>query len=290
RKRSEFLLGSSVAGLATGAMALISPEAHLFYVIFLALVFGYIVLIRSRYDLLAPSVPLFVVAYLAMSHPLIFSTWPQLLYQYKGAAGGHPGDWIAASGFLLQATGVTFTNLAHLTGYPQSLQFVSLGFLIIFALTMFALLWRAVRGLNACFVRSSDSAVLLSASVVMLTYQIYLFSRGIGYGMLKVTDYFAFLPGIVIGVGLWILVTGIHNVKTRNSVTAIIMIACLGFAIITTGQKGKILRQYIDVCKGMPAPQDYILDAQGDDVLVTPDLYGDPLGLFLYMNRWGSNH
>jgi hypothetical protein len=283
RSGSELVAGHILAGWSCGTMAMTSMEAHPFYLV----AFGLIALIPVARDRQLKQTVYcttsFVAAYLVASFPLVIHVWPALIGQFVSAAQGHPGDWIASPGFLMQATGVTLTTAPTLTSYPVVPRITSIVVLVVFA-TAIAVLGRSCRKPSEPMkVLPSDLLALFLVTVLVSLLQAILYIRGSGYGLLKLTDYFAFIGSVTIGVAAFQL--GL----TREKVAARALIGFVAaYCVVTLVEKGQILGRYGDRTSHMPRPSLYKLDTRDAEMYIYPDLSAESLNLFLYENRYGA--
>ena len=292
RTRAEFVAGSAAIGLAMGTLAMTLPEAHPFYLLFLAVVFAYLAVARRQFRRLAEAFIVFILGFFVISSPLILGTLWELAFQYEHAAAGHPGDWVAAPAFVIQASGINLLTSDVFSAYSIYMRLASLTFLAGFGLAFFAFAWWLVKPPAARGIMHSDVFVVFACAGVMLSFQVFLYGFHIGYGLLKLTDYFAFLPSIVVGVGAVLVGRAIDSRRGRALASLVLIVVCAGYMTVTVREKRFQLRNYSEYCQNAPAPADYRLDAlgKGAPALVVPDLHGDSLDLFLYVNRWGPNH
>jgi hypothetical protein len=126
----------------------------------------------------------------------------------------------------------------------------------------------------------TDRFVLFCIAVLVTILQIFLYARGSGYGLLKLTDYFAFLGSVVIAVAAFQF-----DRKKRKFAGRAMLTAISAYCLVTFVEKQQILGRYGERTTRMPLPSTYKLrDKTGQTV--SADLNGEPLNLFLYENRY----
>ena len=281
RSEREIVVGHVLAGWACGTLAITSMEAHPFYLMAFGLV-ALLPIVRDRQ--LKQSVGCvwaFICGYLAASFTLVIKIWPALISQFVNAGNGHPGDWIASPGFLMQATGVTFTTAAVLTSYAILPLVTAITVLVVFSLAI-AVMGRSLTKVDKSEpVLRTDRFALFSIVVLVTILQIFLYARGRGYGLLKLTDYFAYLGSVVIAVAAFQLGLTRAGIVRRGMLTAI-----TAYCIITFIEKQHILELYGERTSHMPLPLAYELDGKATSETVSADLSAEPLNLFLYENRY----
>jgi hypothetical protein len=282
RSEGDLIAGCAMAGWACGTLAMTSMEAHPFYLV----MFGSVALLalgRDRLWALAlKGAGAFLVLYLASSCPFILKIWPGLLNQFANAGAGHPGDWIATSGFLLQATGVTLTTAAKLSVYPVIPQIAAISVLVSVLAAIVVLIWGAVTPAGRGTVLKSDLVALACIALLLMLFQVLLYARGSGYSLLKITDYFAFVGAITVSVAAYQL--GL----TRNRLAGGALIVLIGaYCVIAFIEKQEVLERYRARTAQAPLPAAYRLDQRSAGATVVPDLMAESLNLFLYENRHG---
>jgi hypothetical protein len=284
RSENEMIAGFALAGWACGAMAITSMEAHPFYLV----VFGAIAIVSivgsQRWMQMFKGAATFTALYLASSFPLVLNVWPALIGQFLNAGRGHPGDWIAASGFLMQATGVTLTTADKLTAYPLIPRIAAVAVLGAVIISIIVLAWSARKTDKTEAVIRSDLLALFTLALLVAIFQTILYVRGSGYSLLKITDYFVFVGAIIVSVAAFQI--GL----TKNKIVGGILVCLIGaYCAIAFIEKEKVLGIYRDRTALMPLPSAYELDPHSARATVYPDLSAEPLNLFLYQNRHGPN-
>jgi hypothetical protein len=281
RSQSEIVAGHGLVGWSCGTMAMTSMEAHPFYLIAFGLV-AILPIVRDwqwKRAILCAAV--FVVAYVATSFPFVIKVWPALIGQFVTAGNGHPGDWIASPRFLMQATGVTLTTAARLMSYRIIPVITSIAVLTTFVIAVAVLGWNSRKVAGFTKVLPSDQLALFLFVITVSFIQAFLYARGSGYGLLKLTDYFAFLPAVVISVAAYEM--GLTDTRfTERTLVGLIAAYC----VVAFVEKMGVLGRYEERTAGMPLPSAYRLDAIGSSKVVFPDLSAEPLNLFLYENRY----
>jgi len=125
----------------------------------------------------------------------------------------------------------------------------------------------------------------------MMSAQLIFYALGAGYKMLKVTDYFAFLPSIVVCVGLTALGRTSRSLQIRALAPLALVGACAAYGAVAVPPKHHLLHKYRDISAKTPLPSAYRLPPldNGVPAVGVPDLHREPLDLILYANRWGPN-
>jgi hypothetical protein len=281
RTEREIVAGHALVGWASGTLAITSMEAHPFYLMAFSLV-ALLPIVRDRQLKRAfGCLSAFVGAYLAASFTLVIKVWSALISQFVNAANGHPGDWIAAPGFLMQATGVKFTTTPRLMSYAFP-PLVTAIIVLVVLLSAIAIIGRSLAKVDQPGpVLRTDRFVLFCIVVLVTILQIFLYVRGSGYGLLKLTDYFAFLGSVIIGVAAFQV--GLTKVKSNRRAALIVITA---YCLVTFVEKQHILQIYRERTSHMPLPSAYSLDGKPTSETVSADLSAEPLNLFLYENRY----
>jgi hypothetical protein len=262
-------------------MALTSVEAHPFYLMAFGLVALLPVFRDRQFKQVIKCGGAFIGGYLGASFPFALEAWTALISQFVNAGNGHPGDWIATSGFLVQATGVTFTANARLMSYPFVPLVTAVAVLMVL-LASIALLGRsATAARDPEKVLRTDCFALFCIVSLVTVLQVNLYMRGVGYGLLKLTDYFAFLGSVVIAVATFQL--GL----TRLAAGRALPTAFAAYCLVGLVQKQQhILGPYGERTARVPLPSAYRLDEKAVGGTVSADLSAEPLNLFLYENRY----
>ncbi|MGO8869203.1 MAG: hypothetical protein ACLQME_22160 [Alphaproteobacteria bacterium] len=291
RTRSEFLAGMAGIGFASGTLAMASPESLPFYLLVLAAIFLPLLAARRQIRLFGAALIIFLAAAIVVASPVALDQWRDVISEYHLAAHGHPGDWVAVPAFVIQAAGLTLLTSDRFSDFPGAVRLASLGFVLVFGFAFAALAYSAAKRPSVGRLRHSDLLALFSSTLVMLSLQAFLYMRGMGYGLLKFTDYFAFLPSIVVSVGLISFGLTSRSVILRALTSLFLIGACIAYGAVAVPEKHRLLHKYRDIAREMPPPAAYRLEAPGikASALVVPDLRGAPLQLFLYENRWGAN-
>jgi hypothetical protein len=284
RSENEMIAGYALAGWACGAMATTSMEAHPFYLV----AFGAIAIVpivsSQRWMQTFKGAAAFTALYLVSSFPLLLNVWPALIGQFLNAGHGHPGDWIAASGFLMQATGVTLTTADKLTAYPLIPRIAAMAVLGAVIISIIVLAWSAKKTDKTGAVIRSDLLALFTLALLVAIFQTILYVRGSGYSLLKITDYFVFVGAIIVSVAAFQI--GL----TKNKIVGGMLVCLIGaYCAIAFIEKKKVLGVYRARTALMPLPSAYELDPHSARATVYPDLSAEPLNLFLYQNRYGPN-
>lgn len=282
RSQRERWAGFALAGWLCGTLAITSTEAHPFYLI----AFGAVALVsflgERKWTRMLGEALAFVAFYLAASFPFVLKLWPALISQFVNAGAGHPGDWIAATGFLVQATGITLTTADKLSAYAIVPRVAALAVFASMIIAILTLAWTARAANQNKRVLRSDLLALVTFALLLASFQAVLYTRGSGYGLLKVTDYFAFLGAIVVSVAAF------QFGLTRRWFIGCVLAASIGcYCAVAFVEKREVLARYRDRTALLPLPANYRLPAGAEGTLV-PDLSAEALNLFLYENRFGS--
>lgn len=269
----------ALAGWACGTMGITSPEAHPFYLLGLAPVAIFIMFRDRQARTMFICIAAFAAAYLVASCPFVIQMLPVVIGQFSAAEKHHSGDWIAAPGFLMQATGLTLTTAPDLASYPIVPLVTAIVVLSVLFWAALVLLSSGRKGTGG---RRSDGLVLLMIAGLVLILQLALYLRGSGYGLLKLTDYFAFMGSVVIAVAAF--QAGFVDRRIGAFLSAITVAAYCSVAFV---QKEALLGKYYKIAAALPLSSAYKLDA-GLPMTVVPDLGGITLNRFLYENRYGA--
>ena len=281
RTEREIVAGHALVGWASGTLAITSMEAHPFYLMAFSLVALLPIVRDRRLKRALGCLSAFIGAYFAASFTLIIKVWPALISQLVNVSHGHPGDWIAAPGFLMQATGVKFTTSPRLMSYAFPLLVTAIIVLVVFS-SAIAILGRSLTKVDEPGpVLRTDRFVLFCIVVLVTILQIFLYARGSGYGLLKLTDYFAFLGSVIISVAAFQV--GLTSVKSNRRAA---LAAIAAYCLVTFVEKQHILQFYRERTSHMPLPSAYRLDGKATGETVSADLSGEPLNLFLFENRY----
>lgn len=286
RSERETVAGCALAGWACGTMAITSMEAHPFYL----MAFGVVAIVpmvsERKWVKVLKGAGAFTALYLASSFPFVMKIWPALISQFVNAGNGHPGhpgDWIAATGFLMQASGVTFTTADKLSVYSIVPRIAAISVLASVAIAIVVLTWTAMTAARRSAVLRSDLVALICVALLLSFLQTVLYARGSGYALLKVTDYFAFVGAIVVSVAAFQL-----GLTSRRTVGGLLVALVGGYCAVAFVEKQQILALYGKRTALMPLSTSYRLGAASADAAVYPDLSVEPLNLFLYENRYGA--
>jgi hypothetical protein len=184
---------------------------------------------------------------------------------------------------LLQATGVTFTTADKLTAYPPIPFIAALAVLASVIISVAVLAWSAKKADKNNGVLRSDLLALCCLSLLVAILQTILYVRGLGYSLLKITDYFAFVGATVVSVAAFQL--GL----TKDKIVGRWLICLIGvYCAIAFIEKEKVLGIYRARTALMPLPSVYGLDPHSARATIYPDLSAEPLNLFLFQNRYGT--
>jgi len=111
--------------------------------------------------------------------------------------------------------------------------------------------------------------------------------------MLKVADYFCFIPALFTGAGALCFGTLITGKFSRHRGAAIVILAAAAILIPYVGlayeRKLKMLERYKNNVSSVPSVSAYALPQRNGASTVAPDFGPDgPFNLFIYCNRWGT--
>jgi hypothetical protein len=282
RSEREIVAGHGLTGWGCGTLAITSMEAHPFYLMAFGLVALLPIVRHRQLKRTVSCLGAFIFGYLLASCILVLKIWPALVSQFVNAGNGHPGDWIASPGFLMQATGVAFTTTSRLM-YYAGIPLVTAIIVFVVYLSAIAMIgWSLVKVAESEPVLRTDRTALFLIVVMVTALQVFLYGRGVGYGLLKLTDYFAFLGSVVIAVAVFQL--GLTKAPiVRCSVLAAVAVYCL---VAFVQKQRHILGFYAARIAQMPMPSAFRLDGKVKSETVLADLSGEPLNLFLYENRY----
>jgi len=168
RTPAEFLAGAGAIGFAAGAIAVTSPEALPFYLLFLGIIFIRLILAHRQARLPAAALFTFSAAAVIVSAPLMFAGRPALwrltLDQYLKAAGPHPGDWIAVPAFLIEAAGLTILTSDSFGTYSAWMRYTSITFAVVLVFAVSVPACRLVRRSGAGSSEHSELFVIVSCA------------------------------------------------------------------------------------------------------------------------------
>jgi hypothetical protein len=284
-------VGTALTGGLAGALAMASPEAHPFFLLALTSTFV-VVLLRSprRLAVLLGGMTA-IFSYGLVCWSIVIQLWKFMFGQFFSTTGSHPGNWIAAPGILVQYSGLTFTLRPDLWGYPMH---VGSG-AILFMIVLVGCLGVIVRTLIQ-HRRDKDHLFRLllpfmTVTLIFFCAQGIFYLLGSGYTMLKTIDYAAFLPTVLVALGVHFFLDAHHG--HRRAILALLTVGTVGFLIVAIDGKTQILKRYRHIVRGMPKVTDYHV---ADWVFPTPQVLipdlqgrGGALDLFLYANRFGRH-
>ena len=284
----------SLIGAATGIFAMASPEAHLFVVASLGLYFLASAIIISPTKSFSDSVIIVFFYFLGFtvgSLPLLPGLFIDLL-PMSVALIGHPGDWCAQLGFLVQASGIgpfTYFHSQMSMSHPGVCEWLGAIFFSIATLLGFIYLFVSHMIPSPVRIKSINMSLFLGlTSIIPLAAWGILFMLGRGYAMLKVADYFTFLPVVIICFSLSQVSDLLSTVRPRFDVIfkGFCLVALSGYCLITLPNKQSIFKEYISNIEAGPKLQDYYYESKSDVNGILVDLDTFPLYLFLYVNRF----
>lgn len=282
RTRREAIAGHAMTGFAIGSMAITSMEAHPFYLcvfgaVFLATTLRHRAWLNSAWYVLA-----FAAAYVLSSIPFLLQIWPALISQYIGATGRTDGA-IAVPGFIMFAMGVGHQILPSLLNYRPIPIMTAIGVAAVLVLAIMWIGWQAMKPRQNRILQT-DAVFLFMIASIPLVLQIYLYSGGVGYGLLKLTDYFAFTGAVVISVSAASL-SFMYGRQYMRVATGLVVVFC----VVAVSEKRSILRLYYEQTARMPLPAAYQLDPAITSTVLDPSAFSmEMLNLFLYENRAGT--
>jgi len=279
-----------IIGAATGIFAMASPEAHFFILASLGLYFlmSTIIIPAEPSTSLLRIVFFFAGGYLLGTFPLYPHLHRDMLKMLGGVAGGHPGDWCAQAGYIIQASGISIFTGPSFAPYGVCERLAAICLAIA---TMLGLLFLFLSPwLTHPRREKSKNMSLLLGFAALLPFAAggYFFMAGKGYRMLKAFDYFIFMPAVILGLCLSqarCLLSSTHPIW-RFMVKGLPLIALSGYLVITLPNKQEIFREYISNIKAGPELAKYSYESKTGIKGILVDLQGFPLHLFLYVNRW----
>ncbi|TAL75469.1 MAG: hypothetical protein EPN76_14825 [Burkholderiaceae bacterium] len=275
---------SAIFGFTAGVLLLVSPETAVVAAFIAGLWFlvahvggGSARVTRSMRNSL---IGFILGALPTLQHSVMF------VYNQFTVAGGRPGDWIANSAILLQASGLNFTTtvgLGSLTWLDAAGAIVTpLLYLVSISLVF-------LKGNNFNCLRRSDNAMpVVFFSLISLLVAVVLFAVGSGYAMLKVIDYFSIFPALIFGLAAAVIMK-CPNSLLRKRCLVFSLVFLVFFGVLASSKKILIFNRYANAVKGVPKLADLRLSHQPKDVpVVIPDFTGGSLDLFLYINRFST--
>lgn len=286
RKRAEAESSwSLLCGFIAGVLFMVSPETGVVTLFIVG--FWFIVAHFNLYfRLILKSVGSFVFGFILGVLPMLSRSVLFAYNQANSVLRGHPGDWIANSAILFQASGIGFTTSVGLSSLStiQVIGSVLTSLFYLFALLLIVV--KIKKPGNLDFVEDSKPVALFAIASLLIT--IVLFYLGKGYSMLKTLDYFSFLHPLVFGLAFGIVLKE-HNLRFRGLVLFIGTAFIMFFVVLAIPEKYSILKSYARTVRGIPRISDLKLSNPSLNVAeVVPDLIGDSLDLFLYVNRFNN--
>ncbi|HUL00398.1 MAG TPA: hypothetical protein VLX29_06020, partial [Nitrospirota bacterium] len=289
--REYRLINIGVAGMSAGIFAMASPEAHLFLLIGLCVVF-IIIHIGKTISQLIQIIICFALGFIIGSMPLLPNIYIDVFNQAHNALQGHPGDWIAQVGYIVQASGVKFFTGQAL--FESIIDMIAA--LFIMAVTIIGTFYLIVvprLSFERIFYNYDLFRLVGWTSFVALASVALFFLAGKGYSMLKSFDYYCFYPAVVFGVCVghiqsYRLFT--QEAKFQILFKSIIVFIVFAFLLVTISHKRSEIMKYVKNVKKGPLLGAYYYKMPENDAVtgVAVDLYGFPLNLFLYVNRLRS--
>jgi hypothetical protein len=278
---------SPLSGLAAGVIFIVSPESGC--LILVAVGFWFILDHAYNRILCAFTSGIrFLFGFIVGAGPKLLGALMFVIGQARNSSGPHPGDWIANSTILIQASGQGFTTSTDWSSVPLIKQ-------IIIAITLLLYLIAIINIIpHLCKMRTStkqaatfESILVFALTGMAMCIAAYSFHKG--YALLKVIDYFSVVQPIILGIGLFFFIeTKIY--KKNCAIFSALIAILLGFYLFTAfSEKQKILNKYNSVIKKVPSLKDLKLDTKKIVwSIITPDLKDSCLDLFLYLNRFGK--
>jgi hypothetical protein len=277
RTSGQKLMGYGAVGFALGTMAITSMEAHPFYVGLTALAIVFVAFRRAQLIELPKFLCGGLIGYLLPSLILLARIWPQILYQYL-AAPAMPGGGLLRSGFIVFLSGVSVRFPPSLWSQPI-IGLVSAGTMAVSCAASIYLLWRGAFDKGPRIEQSSSDALVLGTfGIGFLFFLIILAVAQVGYGLLKMADYFAFLNAITVSVATAMLAKQLP--VTWRAAT----ILYVAFCLVAYNQKIFLLSIYRSETKRGRLPAEY----RGPSSLTAAELAQlsmEQLNLYLYENR-----
>ena len=282
RERSprQAVVGYGLAGFAVGTMAITSMEAHPFYLVISGLIFFFNFL-RSghRRDFVKFGIA-FLIGYLAPSMLFLLKIWPQIVGQYFMASAMQAKS-IAVPGFLIFLSGISLGVPPRLLQYPPVPMLVAVGTVLTSLGASAYLLWRGFQPCSSTL-RSHDGLVLGLFTATVFALEGFMYAAGIGYGLLKTADYFAFLNTVAVGVAA-------VQVAALGKPWEYIAVWLFGlFCITACFGKVDVLSNYRGETMKGPLPSAYKGDPSANGIDPSK-LTMEQFNLYLYENRMGSS-
>jgi hypothetical protein len=279
RSPREAAAGCGLAGFAVGTMAITSMEAHPFYLCISGLI--YIAgLVKSDHRIaFAKLGVVFFIGYLAPSILFLPKIWPQIVGQYS-LAPAMPGQSVTVPGFLIFLSGVSVVIPPRLMAFPFVPMLVAVGTVLVSLGASAGLLWRGLRP-DGFALRRHDALVLGLFTASVFALEGFMYATGIGYGLLKIADYFAFLNAVAVStVAVQIAALGKRFEYAAVGLFGLFCVfACFGKDHILSIYRGETMKGLL--------PNAY----RGDPSIKGVDLSNltmEQYNLYLYENRMGS--
>lgn len=201
-----------ISGVAAGIFGMTSPEAHLFiplgFCLFLAAAKFFPKHIAGP-QLSFKVFCIFGLGFFIGISPLLPHIYRDLFPQSNVISAGHPGDWIARPGYIAQAGGVFpfYTGETHaaLFKHFKRVIFPTIPAVLVMLGTLGGIFYLISVPFFSTSLKSRKGAMyFLMGLVSLITYSVgvLFFLKGRGYAMLKVFDWYSFIPAVVLGLSL----------------------------------------------------------------------------------------
>ena len=287
---SVFLLG-----IALGSYALMSPESHGFIFIALFLVFLVTALPRRPLAIVLWSICVFMIGYLLAIGPLLGSYFPALVGQIGGTIQ-HPGDFFAAPGALLYASGIAVWDGRPFADYRSYEQLMAITMVSMYVIAATFCIWQ---GKNGRGLATHDRQILLFFGItasVTLGAQAFAYLTGRGFLLSKLVDYFCFFYFVVAAVSITSLVSNLRThglwLRVGRPSARLIWTMVLIFAALHTlaalNHKNAFLETYVRNINSAPTTEDYRFMPMAPATIsgLWADLGDDVMNRYLWENRW----
>jgi hypothetical protein len=266
RSYREAVAGWGIAGFSVGTMAVTSLEQHTFYLIACGAVFAAALFLRPCRKRFIGFGVAFAAGFFLPSFWIIARIWQITAGQYLSTAGDMNAAVLARPSFLYFMSGVTFFLPPKMSGHPVPLAICAVATVAVFIAATAYLLWKSP-GNNGALVLGLFGLVLLSLEAL-------LYGLRIGYGLMKIADYFAFLSAVSTSVAA-------AMVASSSRLRAAISFAVLTFCVFAAIQKITIFKFYRAETEKIALPETFNSAHNSEPAGLTMEQFN----LFLYENR-----
>jgi len=275
---------SIIPGLISGILLMTSPETGV--VVLSVIAVWYVVdhldrnfsrILYSARNLIAG----ILLGSLPVLHLIVLFVYGQII----GSVSGHPGDWIANSAILFQASGLGFIKTNGLNSLPITIIVCILITSAFYIISLIIIIKKIIK-------KKLNNNILMPIiifSLVSLSIATVAFFLGKGYVLLKILDYFSIIPPIIFGISILHIFEFEIDYPFRNISIAFCSFFILFYGVIALKEKYEILNSYRKEVLGIPKLSLFKLkNILNIHTPVIPDLEGNSLLLFLYVNRFNT--